>query len=76
MKCKIVRNQKFMWCNITKSTKNKKNLVLHYSINSYFPSEFYLLQLFAIFLFKMVFYQNLYPKCRDFYCLCFHYYEN
>jgi hypothetical protein len=31
MKCKIVRFQKLMWCNMMRSTKNKKTLVLHYS---------------------------------------------
>ena len=33
MRCKIVRFQKLMWCNIMKSTKSQKVLVLHYSID-------------------------------------------
>ena len=34
MMCKIVRFQKLMWCNMMRSTKSKKTLVLHYSIDS------------------------------------------
>ena len=33
MRCKIVRTQKFKWCNIMKSTKSQKVSVLHYSID-------------------------------------------
>jgi hypothetical protein len=35
MRCKIVRTQKFMWRNIMRSTKSKKTLVLHYSIDNW-----------------------------------------
>ena len=33
MRCKIVRFQRLMWCNMMKLTKNKKISVLHYSRN-------------------------------------------
>ena len=35
MRCKIARIQKLMWRNIMRLTKNKKVLVLHYSIDIY-----------------------------------------
>ena len=33
MRYKIVRFEKFMWCNMTRSIKSKKVSVLHYSID-------------------------------------------
>ena len=33
MRCKIVRFQKFMWCNKIRSTKSKKVSILHYNID-------------------------------------------
>ena len=33
MRCKIVRIQKLMWCNIMRSIKSQKVSVLHYSID-------------------------------------------
>ena len=35
MRCKIVRFQKLMWCNMMRSTKSKKVSILHYSIDIY-----------------------------------------
>ena len=35
MRCKIVRFQKLMWCNMMRSTKSKKVSILHYSIYIY-----------------------------------------
>ena len=31
MRCKIVRFQKLMWCNMMRSTKSQKVSILHYS---------------------------------------------
>ena len=36
MRCKIVRFQKLMWCNMMRSTKSQKISVLHYSIDFVF----------------------------------------
>ena len=33
MRCKIVRFQKLMWCNMIRSTKSQKASVLYYSID-------------------------------------------
>ena len=33
MRCKIMRFQKLMWCNMMKSTKSQKVSILHYSID-------------------------------------------
>ena len=33
MRCKIVRTQKLMWCNIMKSNKSQKASILQYSID-------------------------------------------
>ena len=33
MRCKIVRFQKLMWRNMTRSTKSQKASILHYSID-------------------------------------------
>ena len=33
MRCKIVRFQKLMWCNMMRSTKSQKASILHYSID-------------------------------------------
>ena len=34
MRCKIVRFQKLMWCNMMRSTKSQKASVLYYSIDN------------------------------------------
>ena len=33
MRCKIMRFQKFMWCNMMRSTKSQKTSILHYSVD-------------------------------------------
>ena len=35
MRCKIVRFQKLMWCNMMRSTKSQKTSVLYYSIDKF-----------------------------------------
>jgi hypothetical protein len=43
-----------MWCNMMRSTKSQKALVLHYSIDSYAYLSYYKLFLICWFLFQQI----------------------